>query len=282
VPNLQLKMGYECVPAQSIKMLTDLSRTVSEIANLNPDANAAYVGASAFAHKGGLHVAAVEKLTSSYEHIPPASVGNTRQIVVSELSGRGNIRMLATDLGLQVNGNEQSVLARVKEMEGQGYQFENAEGTVELMMRRCVPGYKAPFEKVDMLVVVSDRAQSGMTAEAVVKIKVGGELAHTASEGRGPVHALDQALRKALLPYYPHLAQVRLADYKVRILDPDQATDATTRVVIEAACGEERWSTVGCSQNIIDASCEALMDALELFLLREEEKSQSALQEVVA
>ncbi|MBU6454959.1 MAG: citramalate synthase [Cyanobacteria bacterium REEB67] len=282
VPNLQLKMGYECVPAASMKMLTDLSRSVSEIANLNPDACAPYVGAHAFAHKGGLHVAAVEKLTSSYEHISPAIVGNTRQIVVSELSGRGNIRMLASSLGLSVNGNDHSVLEKVKEMEGQGYQFENAEGTVELMMRRSADSYKAPFEKIDMLVVVSDRGQTSMTAEAMVKLKVNGEVMHTASEGHGPVHALDQALRKALLPAYPQVATVRLADYKVRILDPDQATDATTRVVIEAACGEERWSTVGCSQNIIDASCEALMDALELFLLREEEKAGEQMQEVVA
>ncbi|MBS1957070.1 MAG: citramalate synthase [Cyanobacteria bacterium SZAS-4] len=276
VPNLQLKMGFDCVPSGSIKLLTELSRTISEIANLNPDTHAPYVGASAFAHKGGLHVAAVEKLTSSYEHIDPSAVGNTRQIVVSELSGRGNIRMLATDLGVRISGSEANVLEQVKDMEGKGYQFEDAEGTVELMMRRCAPGYKAPFEKIDMMVVVSDRVHTGMTAEAVVKLRMNGEVVHTAAEGGGPVHALDQALRKALLPSYPQLKEVRLADYKVRILDPDQATDATTRVVIEAACGEERWSTVGCSQNIIEASCQALMDTLELFLLRQEERDGAA------
>jgi len=282
VPNLQLKMGYDCVPAQSIKMLTELSRTVSEIANLNPDACAPYVGASAFAHKGGLHVAAVEKLTSSYEHIDPSTVGNTRQIVVSELSGRGNIRMLATDLGIRVAGNEQAVLEQVKEMEGRGFQFENAEGTVELMMRRRDPEYRQPFEKLHMMVVVSDRGMSGMTAEAMVKLRVNDEIMHTSAEGHGPVHALDQALRKALVPAYPALAHVRLADYKVRILDPDQATDATTRVFLEAACDEERWSTVGCSQNIIDASCQALLDSFELFLAREEERSLTQNEEVVA
>jgi 2-isopropylmalate synthase len=276
VPNLQLKMGYECVSDESIKLLTELSRTVSEIANLNPDTHAPYVGASAFAHKGGLHVAAVEKLTSSYEHVDPSTVGNARQIVVSELSGRGNIRMLATDLGVRISGNEADVLSQVKDLEGKGYQFEDAEGTVELMMRRCAADYTAPFEKLDMMVVVSDRIATGMTAEAVVKLRVGDEVAHTAAEGGGPVHALDQALRKALLPSYPSLKEVRLADYKVRILDPDQATDATTRVVIEAACGEERWSTVGCSQNIIEASCQALMDTLELFLLRQQERDASA------
>lgn len=277
LPTLQLKMGFECVPSDNLRRLTELSRTVSEIANLNPDANAPYVGSSAFAHKAGLHVAAVEKIAHSYEHIDPELVGNRRQVIVSELSGRGNIRMLAGELGVGMTGSEQAILARVKEMEGQGYQFENAEGTVELLMRRTLPGYSAPFELVDMMVVVADRNRkyrdasgesTAMSAEAVVKVRVGSEVFHTASEGRGPVHALDLALRKALLPAYPDLNEVRLADYKVRILDPDQATDATTRVFIEATSGDERWSTVGCSQNIIDASCQALADSLELFLLR--------------
>lgn len=280
--NLQLKMGYSCVPQSSMRMLTDLSRSVSEIANLNPDHCAPYVGTSAFAHKAGLHVAAVERLSSSYEHINPEVVGNARQIVVSELSGRGNVRMLSADLGVALEGNEQLVLQQIKALEGKGYQFENAEGTVELMMRRSRPDYVAPFEKVNMSVVVSDRTHPGMTAEAVVKVNVNGEVFHTASEGRGPVHALDLAMRKALLPRYPQLADVRLADYKVRILDPDQATDATTRVFIEAACGEERWSTVGCSQNIIDASCQALMDSFELYLLRDVERNGFDRQEVVA
>ena len=189
--------------------------------------------------------------------------------------------MLATDLGIRVAGSEQAVLEQVKEMEGRGFQFENAEGTVELMMRRRAHDYRKPFEKLDMMIVVSDRATSGMTAEAMVKLLVNDEVMHTVAEGHGPVHALDRALRKALVPAYPSLAHVRLADYKVRILDPDQATDATTRVVLEAACDEERWSTVGCSQNIIDASFQALMDAFELFLLREEERSAQK-QEVVA
>jgi len=271
VPTLQLKLGYSCVPPRNLRRLTELSRTVSEIANLSPDPFAAYVGASAFAHKGGLHVAAVEKIASSYEHIPPETVGNVRQVVVSELSGRGNIRMLASELGVAVNGNETAVLKEIKELESQGYQFENAEGTVELMLRRGQPSYVPPFKLVDMMVQASDRSRTGMSAEAVVKVLVDGEVSHTASSGRGPVHALDLALRKALLPAYPLLSQVRLADYKVRILDPDSATDATTRVVIEATCGDQRWSTVGCSQNIIDASYQALADSLELYLLRQAE-----------
>jgi 2-isopropylmalate synthase len=268
--------------------LTELSKNVSEIANLSPNASAPYVGSSAFAHKAGLHVAAVEKVTASYEHIEPSAVGNSRQIVVSELSGRGNIRMLATEQGLRVQGEEQAILRQVKELEEKGYHFENAEGTVELMVRRTRADYVAPFELVDMTVFVRDRAAVGMSSEAVVKVKVGNVVFHTACEGNGPVNALDQCLRKALQPSYPQLEQVRLADYKVRILDPDQATEATTRVIIEATNGEDRWSTVGCSTNIIDASYQALADSLELFLLRSQaqartgQTTQFAMEEVVA
>jgi 2-isopropylmalate synthase len=277
VPALQLKQHYECVPAEHMHSLTELSRSVAEIANLNPDPYAPYVGASAFAHKAGLHVAAVEKVSASYEHLEPSVVGNERQVIVSELSGRGNIRMLASELGLRVGGNEQAILRQVKELEEKGYQFENAEGTVELMMRRSKPDYVRPFELVDMSVVVSDRSRSGdTTAEAVVKVRVENVVYHTASEGTGPVHALDLALRKALQPSFPQIADVRLADYKVRILDPDSATNATTRVTIEATSGDDRWCTVGCSTNIIDASYQALADSLELFLVRDFSDGASA------
>jgi len=268
MPTLKLKMGYDCVRESDLTKLTELSRTVSEIANLNPDPCAAYVGSSAFAHKAGLHVAAVERVAHSYEHVDPSLVGNRRQVIVSELSGRGNIRMLASEVGVGVVGAEASVLAKVKEMEGNGYQFENAEGTVELLMRRASPDYVAPFEIIDMMVVVADKNRTGTSAEAMVKVRVGDEKFHTAAEGRGPVHALDLALRKALVPRYPHIEDVRLADYTVRILDPEQATDAMTRVIIEATSGDDRWWTVGCSQNIIDASCQALSDSLELYLAR--------------
>jgi 2-isopropylmalate synthase len=265
IPTLQLKMGFPCLCPEELKRLTDLSRQVSEISNLNPDACAPYVGSSAFAHKAGLHAAAVERLTESYEHIDPLLVGNKRQILVSELSGRSNIRMLASELGVKVNGHEARLVEQIKELENTGFQFENAEGTVELMLRRKDPSYRLPFQLQHMMVVASDRFPSGMTSEAMIKLSVDGQLVHTAAEGRGPVHAIDLALRKALLPYYPCLADVRLADYKVRILDPDFATDATTRVVIEATCFDERWSTVGCSPNIIEASYQALSDSLELY-----------------
>ena len=283
IPTLQLKMGYSCVPPQGLKRLTEVSRAVSEIANLNPDTHAAYVGSSAFAHKAGLHASGVERLKESYEHIEPSIVGNSRQILVSELAGRSNIRMLAADLDMGLQGEEQTLVDEVKALERSGYQFENAEGTLELMLRRRQPGYRTPFQLMHIMVVASDRLRAGMNAEAMIKLTVEGELVHTAAEGRGPVHAIDLALRKALIPHYPHLETVRLADYKVRILDPDNATDATTRVLIEATCEGESWSTVGCSPNIIEASYQALSDSLELYLLRKQERcAVPKLQEVVA
>jgi 2-isopropylmalate synthase len=269
IPALQLKMGRRCVPAGSLTRLTELSRAVSEIANLNPDPHAPYVGQSAFAHKGGVHVAAVEKIAESYEHVPPELVGNRRHAVVSELAGRGNVRVRADALGLDARGQEKAVVAMVKDLENQGYQFEAAEGSFELLVRRSRPGYRAPFELLALVVTADKRESRPMLSEATVKLRVGAETVHTAAEGTGPVQALDRALRKALLPHYPQLADVRLADYKVRILDPEAATGARTRVLIEAAQGEERWSTIGVSANIIEASGQALADSLELKLLRD-------------
>lgn len=268
IPNLQIKMGYSCVPEENLEKLTQLSRKVSNIANLNPDKHAAYVGSAAFAHKGGIHVAAVEKSHASYEHIEPELIGNRRSFLISELSGRGNIRVRAKELGLKLEGNEKAVLDKIKELEHQGFQFENAEGTFELLLRRDKPGYEVPFERMDMMVVSECRRGSMLMVEAMVKLKVNGKVFHTVCEGDGPVHALDGAMRKALVPTYPQLAEVRLVDYKVRILDPDKATAATTRVTIEATAGGERWSTVGVSYNIIDASYQALADSLELYLTR--------------
>lgn len=306
VPTLQVKMGRNCVPQANLSRLTELSRTVSEIANLSPDPHAPYVGSAAFAHKAGLHAAAVERYSESYEHMPPEMVGNSREILISELSGRGNVRLMASQFQVESGveeGEDGKVLDRIKELEQKGYKFEDAAGSVELMMRRNAPDYEAPFEIVDMNVFVSQfqMGENGeRRSEAIVKVRVGDKLSHTVSAGKGPVHALDCALRKALLPAFPEVAKVRLVDYKVRILDPEQATEATTRVVIEAACparrddersnatssynsvasgfstpvcyedGEtsERWSTVGLSDNIIEASCQALAESLELYLLR--------------
>jgi 2-isopropylmalate synthase len=276
VPALQLKMGRRCVPDDQLARLTELSRTVSEIANIRPRAHAPYVGASAFAHKGGAHVAAIEKVTASYEHIAPERVGNRRKVVVSELSGRGNVRLRAGELGVDAAGSERAVVTRIKDLENEGYAFEAAEGSFELLVRRGKPGYTPPFEVLDVVVISERRRGNSMFAEATVKVKIGDEIVHTVAEGTGPVHALDGAFHKALNPFFPLLRDVHLADYKVRILDPEAATGAKTRVLIEAAQGQgqasgqgqDRWSTIGVSQNIIEASAEALADALELPLVR--------------
>ncbi len=268
IANLQLKLGYRCVTPEQLRRLSEVSHYVAAVANLNPDTHAPFVGHSAFAHKGGIHVAAVAKVPDSYQHIDPELVGNQMRIVVSELSGRGNVRMRAQELGLDLNGNERVVLQRIKELENQGFQFEAAEGSFEMLVRRAAPDYEPPFELLDFTVVVSKHGANDMISQAMVKLKVGDEVMHTAAEGAGPVNALDRAIRKALLPHYPELADVQLADYKVRIVDEHLGTAAKPRVLIESARGEERWSTVGCSENIIEASFMALWDSLELPLAR--------------
>src|SRR3954454_17317403 len=210
IPALQLKMDRRCVPEENLARLTELSRTVSEIANIRPRAHAPYVGASAFAHKGGAHVAAVEKLTSTYEHISPEKVGNQRKVVVSELSGRGNVRVRAVELGADLRGMEKQVLERVKTLESEGYQFEAAEGSFELLARRTSPDYRAPFDVLDVVVISERRRGSDRFVEATVKLKVNGEQVHTVAEGSGPVHALYQAFHKALDSHYPLLKEVQL------------------------------------------------------------------------
>jgi 2-isopropylmalate synthase len=273
-PALTFKLGRHCVDELALRRLTELSRRASEIANIAPDAFAPYVGASAFAHKAGYHAAASERLEGAYEHVPPAAVGNSRQILVSELSGRGNLRARARSLGLNVSDREASVLARVKEMENKGFQLEAADGTVELVMRRAQDAYCAPFEVLDVLVLSQtavgrpETVERGMPAKAKVTLRVHPDTVVTEAEGDGPVDALDRALRRALVPRFAQLERLRLVDYKVRILDPERATAATTRVLLEATHGEARWITVGCSDNIIEASCQALLDSYELCVLR--------------
>jgi 2-isopropylmalate synthase len=243
---------------------------VSELANLKLDAHLPYVGHSAFAHKGGMHVNALTKCEESYQHVDPALVGNRKRVVVSELSGKSNIAYKAQEFGLDVPDDvaqTRQVLARIKELEHRGFQFEGAEGSVELLMRRARPGYEPPFELLDFHVLVRDGHNGQMAAEATVKVQVGERTIHTAADGNGPVNALDAAVRKALLPFYPRLAEVRLTDYKVRILDGEAGTAAQTRVLIDSANGQRAWSTVGSSGNIIEASWQALADSLEYALL---------------
>jgi 2-isopropylmalate synthase len=268
VATLQLKLGYRILSADALRRLSEVSHYVAEVANQHPDPHAPYVGRSAFAHKGGIHVAAVAKLPESYQHVAPELVGNAGRVVVSEVSGRRNVQLRARELGLGANGGEEVVLQRIKELEHRGFQFEAAEGSFEMLLRRQDSTYRPPFVVDDFTVIVEKRGGDGIRAQATVKLQVGDEVMHTAAEGDGPVNALDRAVRKALLPHYPALALVHLVDYKVRIVDQHLGTAARPRVIIESARGTERWSTVGCSENIIEASWLALCDALELALLK--------------
>ncbi|HLF25096.1 MAG TPA: citramalate synthase [Anaerolineae bacterium] len=265
IPDLELKLGLPCLPEGCLAKLYDAAHFITEVANLAPDEHLAYVGKSAFAHKGGIHVAAMRRNQHSYQHIDPERVGNRMRVVVSELSGRGNLLSKAEELGLDVNagGGVVEVLNDIKALEARGFSFEAAEASVALMMKRQQPGHKPPFELIDFTVTVEHRRGRGVFAEATVKVRVDGEVIHTAAEGNGPVNALDAALRKALTPAYPKLAHFQLADYKVRILDGDNGTAATTRVLIDTQNGAQRWSTVGASANIVEASWQALADSVE-------------------
>ncbi len=270
IPNLKLKLGHDCISDEQLRRLVRASRYVSELANLAHDAHLPYVGHSAFAHKAGLHVNALLKCEESYQHIDPALVGNHKRVVVSELSGKSNIAYKIEEFGLNPSigpGQTHEILRQVKDLERQGFQFEGAEGSLELLIRRTQPGYKPPFELVDFHVLVEKRQGRGMLAEATIKVKVGDEVMHTAAEGNGPVNALDLAARKALLPFYPKLAETHLTDYKVRILDSEAGTEAQVRVLIDSAWGSRTWSTVGSSTNIIEASWQALADSLAYSLL---------------
>lgn len=265
IPDLELKMGYDCIPEGNMPDLTDVSHFVAEVANLAPDHHLPYVGQSAFAHKGGIHVAAMRRNINSYQHIDPKLVGNQMRTVVSELSGRGNLFSKAEELKLDVENTEAvaAVLDEIKSLEARGFSFEAAEASVALMLYRKQPGYKPPFELIDYAATVENREGRGMFAEATIKVCVNGEVFHTAADGNGPVNALDAALRKALLPVYPRLGDFQLADYKVRILDSDTGTAAHTRVLIDTQNHHGRWSTVGASSNIIEASWLALADSME-------------------
>ncbi|MCC6213942.1 MAG: citramalate synthase [Polyangiaceae bacterium] len=262
--NLELKLGLRCVPDGRLTELTELSRLVAEVANLAPNEHAPYVGASAFAHKGGVHVAAMRRSAASYQHVTPEAVGNRSRVVVSELSGRGNVLSKAEELGVEVAaGAESAVLEHIKEAEARGFSYEGAEASVELLLRRRRPGWLPRFEIVDFSATVGRRAGTETFAEAVVKVRVGDRTLHTVADGNGPVSALDAALRKALEPVYPEVSRIHLADYKVRILDGALGTGAVTRVLVTSAAGERSWSTVGASANLIEASLSAVVDGLE-------------------
>jgi 2-isopropylmalate synthase len=273
IPNLQLKMGYNCIAADKLAQLTEVSRQVSEIVNLAPDDHAPFVGASAFAHKGGIHVSAVQRNPLTYEHIAPESIGNNRRIVISEQAGISNVISKVETFGICLRKEDpacRQILQMTKELEQIGYQFESAEASFELLVREAL-GDRPKFFTISNFYVYcatdSDRLNGAVNSQATVKVVVNGEEHLTAAEGNGPVAALDLALRKALMSFYPEIANFYLTDYKVRILNSDCGTQATTRVLIEFSNGKRRWATAGVSDNIIDASCKALGEGFEYGLL---------------
>jgi len=279
IPALKLKMGIDCISDEQLSKLTEVAHYVSEAANLAPNPFSAYVGASAFSHKAGYHMDGMTKWADAYQHIDPQKVGNLQRTVVSELSGKRNIVYKAKEVGVDLSSSSketQELLQRVKLLESRGFQYDNAEASFELLIHRAKPNYQPPFELVDFMVVVerrrrppSQKSPEEMLSEAILKVKVDSEVIHTAAEGNGPVNALDQALRKALLQFYPSIASVKLVDYKVRILEESIGTGALVRVLIESTDGVEEWRTVGGSTNIIEASWLALADSLEYWLLKQ-------------
>ena len=276
IANLKLKLGIECVSDEQLASLTEASRYVAEVANMPTLNSQPYVGGSAFAHKGGLHASAVSKVEHSYQHIQPRSIGNDKRVLVSDLSGRGNIlwkaREVCPDAEL-TQAQARQLLEEIKDRENNGFQYEGAEASFELLVRRMQPDYSPPFSLVDFVSMVekrSDTARAGdISSQVMLKVRVDDEVMHTAAEGNGPVNALDHALRKALEQFYPDLQVVRLLDYKVRVVDQGSGTGSVVRVLIESTDGQRTWSTVGSSENIIEASWFALSDSFEHWLARE-------------
>ena len=289
IPDLVIKMGYESIPLENLKKLYSVSRLVSELSNRPHPVNLPFVGDNAFAHKAGVHVSAVEKNPRTYEHIDPELVGNRRRIMVSELSGRSNIVNKARELGIELDKNSvevKKILEKIKYLEAQGYHFEGAEASFELLLKETLGLTKKYFELKGFRVIAEKRSEDEEAyAEATVKVEIPEEVAkekgiedrfeHTAAEGRGPVEALDRALRKALEKFYPSIKEVKLTDYKVRILDEASGTAASPRVLIESTDGKRKWGTVGVSPNVIEASWLALVDALKYKLMKDDESLSS-------
>lgn len=274
IPVLQLKLGYSCVPPENLTRLRELSRFVSELANMPPWKHQPFVGNSAFAHKAGVHVNAILRNPLTYEHIRPESVGNRQRILLSDLSGRANILHKASEFGIDLKSKDPKtlkILAHLKDLENRGFQFEGAEASFELLMKKVLGFHRRFFELKGARVIVEKRKErEEPISEATMKVVVDGEVEHTAAEGNGPIHALDSALRKALYRFYPNLQSMELIDYKVRVLTAGEGTAALVRVLIESGDKEERWGTVGVSTNIIEASWQALVDAIEYKLFKDQ------------
>ncbi len=277
IPVLILKMGIDCVPEDNLKQLSHLSRYVSELVNMAHNTTMPFVGESAFAHKGGIHVDAVMKNPKTYEHIEPEQVGNIRRVLVSDLSGKSNIYYKAAQFGIDLNivddrsKKTREILKRLKELEDSGYQFEGAEGSFEILLKKLINKFYDYFSLEGFRVITEKRGPyQNVLSEATIKVTVDGEKELTASEGVGPVNALDRALRKALLRFFPTLKEMKLVDYKVRVLDAEQATEASVRVLIQSSDGEEIWGTVGVSKNVMEASWLALVDSISYKLMKDE------------
>ncbi len=270
IPNLQLKLGLPCIPSGNMEHLTPVARFVSEVANVTFNEKAPYVGNDAFSHKGGMHIDAVTKNPVSYEHIDPAQVGNVRHILVSEVAGRSALlsKIRAVDAALGKDSPEtRRILEHIKLLEHEGYQFESAEGSIQLLVRKLLGKFQSFFDIKEYQVNIKEPSVNGINSSAMIKIVVNGQEEIMAAEGDGPVNALDKALRRALERYYPAIKDVRLTDYKVRVLDSDRATAARVRVLIESADHHESWTTTGVSTDVIDASWRALIDAIEYKLM---------------
>jgi 2-isopropylmalate synthase len=269
---LQLKMGYSLVSSKKLGALTHLSHFVSEVSNMAHRDNHPFVGRSAFAHKGGVHIDAVIKNPLAYEHAEPDLVGNKRRFVVSELAGKSTLVIKAKELEFDLDKKSpqaKKIHRLIQKLEGEGYQFEAAEGSFKLLLQKEFKRYKKFFELLGFKVVVEKRQDGKLVSEATIKLKIHNKLEHTAADGDGPVNALDNALRKALYKFYPTLSKMHLTDFKVRVLDEKSGTAAKVRVLIQSQDEEEDWSTIGVSENIIEASWQALMDSVEYKLLKD-------------
>jgi len=274
IANLQLKMGYKCIPPEKLKHLTELSRFVSEISNMPPVAHRPFVGKSAFAHKAGVHVSAILKNPSAYEHIDPSLVGNRRRVLVSDLSGKSNIEYKAKELGVDLYDSTYSkkIVEEIKKLEDQGYYFEAAEGSLFLLIKKLTDQFEEPFSLQALRVSIEKNGLASSSCHATIKITVGDEEEITAAEGDGPVNALDNALRKALSRFFPNINEMKLVDFKVRVIDGSEGTAAKVRVQIESRDESEIWTTIGVSENIIEASWQALVDSIMYKLLKDQEK----------
>ncbi len=277
LPTLRFKLGLECLAGFGFKDLTEASRYVAEISNVRPQDTQPYVGKSAFAHKAGVHVNAILKDSRTYEHIDPAKVGNRRRILISELSGKSSILGKAGEFEMEIektSDEAKKILSRVQDMEKEGYHFELAEASLSLLMSRAVEAVKKYFELEDFRVIVEKRGDAPIVSEATIKLRIGDQLRHTVSLGDGPVHALDQALRKSLIEFYPSLSEMHLSDFRVRVLDEKAATAARVRVLIQSQDRTDSWWTVGVSVNIIEASWEALKDSIEYKFMKDAKKKK--------